>query len=144
MLKSPRFCRHNKNVGILHLVKKNQEFSVRNLFQCLQFISMLNVFKDNFIHNYDLIKINFLASVLNFVGNSDFQYVAVPPQASLSLAYVYYLITLFFGGGEIQCLPHAILLVSQIYFSFNFFFLTSMISLLLDNPFCYIECSFTS
>lgn len=83
---------------------------------------MLNVFKDNFIHNYDLIKINFLASVLNFVGNSDFQYVAVPPQASLSLAYVYYLITLFLGGGEIQCLPHAILLVSQIYFLFNFFF----------------------
>lgn len=105
---------------------------------------MLNVFKDNFIHNYDLIKINFLASVLNFVGNSDFQYVAVPPQASLSLAYVYYLITLFWGGGKIQCLPHAILLVTQIYFSFNFFFLTSMISLLLDNAFCYIECSFTS
>lgn len=82
---------------------------------------MLNVFKDNFIHDYDLIKIHFLASVLNFVGNSDFQYVAVPPQVSLSLAYVYYLITLF-GGGEIQCLPHAILLVTQIYFSFNFFF----------------------
>lgn len=61
---------------------------------------MLNVFKDNFIHNYDLIKINFLASVLNFVGNSDFQYVAVPPQVSLSLAYVYYLITLFLGAGR--------------------------------------------
>lgn len=91
MLKSPRFFTPGK---------KNQEFSVRNLFQCLQFISMLNVFKDNFIHNYDLIKINFLASVLNFVGNSDFQYVAVPPQASLSLAYVYYLITLFLGAGR--------------------------------------------